>query len=88
MIRAFYGWIFVYMVLQGQDGFFARTVDRIDVEWIKWLFLNIPLQIFLALLTSICNGTKRPVILKMGLLIGILNCILILVHIILSVVTA
>ncbi|MCJ7580404.1 MAG: hypothetical protein MUP98_07700 [Candidatus Aminicenantes bacterium] len=88
MIRTFLVWMFVYMVLQGQDGFFARTADRIEVEWIKLLFLNIPLQILLTFVTSICAGSKRPVILKVGLWIGALNVVLIVVHIILSVASA
>ncbi len=49
MIRAFLAWLFVYMTLQGQDGFFARTVDRIEALWVKLIFLNIPLQILLTL---------------------------------------
>ena len=88
MIRAFLAWILVYMVLQGQDGFFARTVDRIDALWIKLLFLNVPLQILLTLVTTISAGSERPVILKVGLWTGALNGVLILVHIILSVATA
>ena len=88
MNRAFLAWLVVYLVFQGQDGFFARTVDRIDANWIKLLFLNIPLQIFLTLVTSGCAYSERPPALKMGLWVGALNVVLILVHIVLSVGTA
>ncbi|MHC5209904.1 MAG: hypothetical protein ACYTG2_04205 [Planctomycetota bacterium] len=88
MTRAFIAWLFVYMVLQGQDGYFARTVDRISAGWVTLLFLNIPLQILLTLVTSGCAGSERPAVLRMGLWVGATNGVFILVHIILSVATA
>ena len=60
MVRAFLAWLFVYMVLQDQDGFFARTVDRVDLTWVKLLFLNVPLQILLTLVITVCAGSDRP----------------------------
>ncbi len=86
--RAFLVWLLVYLMKQGQDGFFARTVDRIDAPWVQLIFLNLPLQILLTLATSSCASSDRPAVLKTGLWIGGLNAILILVHIVLSVLTA
>jgi hypothetical protein len=88
LVRAFLIWLLVYLMKQGQDGFFARTVDRIDALWVKLIFLNLPLQILLALVTSSCASSERPAVLKTGLWLGGLNAILILVHIVLSVLTA
>lgn len=88
MIWAFLAWLFVYMVLQGQDGFFARTVDCIDALWVKLLFLNIPLQILLTLVTTVCARSERQTVLRTGLWVGALNVVLVLVHILLSVATA
>ncbi len=88
MLQAFLGWLFVYMVSQGKEGFFARTVDRVDALWVKLLFLNIPLQLFLALLTTVCAGSGRPTTVRLAFWLGALNCALVLVHISLSVATA
>ncbi len=88
VVRTFLGWLFVYSVLQGQDGFFARTVDRIDAVWVELLFLNIPLQILLTLVIMVCAGSERPAVLRAGLWVGALNGILVLGHIVLSVATA
>ena len=87
MIRAFLAWLFIYMALQGQDGFFARTLDRIESLWVELIFLNIPLQILLSFACAVCAGSRRPAVLKIGLWAGALNLVLILVHIILSVAT-
>ncbi len=88
MVRAFLGWLFVYMSSQGIDGFFARTVDRVDALWVQLLFLNIPLQILLMLVTSVCAGSDRPAVLRAGIWVGALNGALVLGHVILSVATA
>ena len=88
MIRGFLGWLFVYTVLQGPDGYFSTTVDRIDADWVKFTFLNIPLQILLTFVTAACAGSERPAVTKVGLAFGALNGVLVLVHIILSVATA
>ena len=86
IVRAFLAWLLVYMV-QGQDGFFARTVDRIDATWVKLLFLNIPLQILLTLVITVCAGSERPAVLKTGIWVGVVNGVLVLGHIVLSVAT-
>ena len=48
-LRGFLIWFVVYMVLQGQDGFFAVTVDRVQSVWVKLIFLNIPVQLILTI---------------------------------------
>ena len=88
LIRAFLAWIFVYLLVQGQDGFFARTVDRIEALWVKLIFLNIPVQVLLTLAANVCAGSERPAALRVGLCLAALNALLISVHIILSVATA
>lgn len=88
LVRAFLAWLFVYLVQQGQDGFLARTVDRIDALWVKLTLLNPPLQVLLTLATSACAGSERPTVLRLGLWVAGLNGLLILVHIALSVATA
>jgi len=88
MIGVFVAWLFVYTVLQGQDGFFARTVDRVEPWWVRLVFLNIPLQILLTLVTTACARSPRPAVLNVGVWVGALNSVLVVVHIILSVATA
>ena len=87
LLRASLAWLGVYLVEQGLNGFFARTVDHIDNLWVKLVFLNIPLQILLTVVILTCSRSVRPAALRIGLVVGILNGVLILVHIVLSVVT-
>ena len=90
--RAFLGWLFVYMLIgrgmQGDGGFFARTVDRIDSPRLLWTFLNIPLQFLLTLAVMYCASCKQRRVLTAGIWIASCNGILIAGHITLSVITA
>jgi len=88
MNRAFLAWLLLYLWKQGTDGFFARTVDQIESGWIKLVFLNIPLQILLALVTAACASSEKRAALSAGVWVGALNGTLVLVHVILSVATA
>ena len=88
MIPVFFAWIFVYMFVQGNNGFFARTVDVIDATWVKLVFLNIPLHLLLLGVMSVCASYDRPAVVKAGLWAGALNAVLVLGHVILSVATA
>jgi hypothetical protein len=82
-------WIFFYMFFQGQNGFFAVTLDRVESAWIMFVILNIPLQIALALLSSCGLEDKASVAaVRFGLIVAIINTILILAHIAVSVATA
>ncbi|MAB79999.1 MAG: hypothetical protein CMJ89_11660 [Planctomycetes bacterium] len=86
--RAALAWFAVYLWKQGQDGFFARTVDRVDADWVKFVFLNIPLQIVLTFAAASCARSKRAGVVRIGLGAGALNVVLILGHIAFSVSTA
>ena len=89
LLRGFLVWFVVYMFLQGQDGFFAVTSDRVQSTWVKLLFLNIPVQLILTIIASygLTQG-QSPARTRLGLTVAALNCGLIMVHIILSIVTA
>ena len=88
-VRGFLVWFFVYMFLQGQDGFFAVTIDRVQATWVKLLFLNIPVQLILTIIASygLAKG-QSPARTRFGLAIAIVNAVLIVGHIGLSVMTA
>lgn len=88
MVRGFLVWIFVCVTLQGQDGFWAKTVDRVEAGWIKFSFLNLPLHLALTLVVSVCAASVRVGVLRIGLWAGVVNCVLIGGHVVLSVVTA
>ena len=89
LVRGFLIWFVVYMFLQGQDGFFAVTADRVQATWVKLVFLNIPVQLILTIIASF-GLTKgySPVRTRFALVIAIINAILIIGHIVLSVTTA
>ncbi len=88
-VRGFLVWFVVYMVLQGQDGFFAVTIDRVQSTWVKLLFLNIPVQLILTIIASygLTKGLS-PARTRFGLAIAMINAVLIIVHIGLSMMTA
>lgn len=88
-LRAFLVWFVVYMVLQGQDGFFAITVDRVQSVWLKLIFLNIPIQLILTIIASFgLTKGHTPARVRFGLAIAIVNSVSILGHIGLSIFTA
>ena len=88
-VRGFLVWFVVYVFLQGQDGFFAVTVDRIHSTWVKLLFLNIPVQLILTIIASygLTKG-QSPARTRFGLAVAMVNAVLIIGHIGLSVMTA
>ena len=88
LLRVALAWLGFYLLEQGINGFFARTVDAIDTPWVKFIFLNLPLQILLATLTLVASRSTRAGALKVGLFLGTLNGVLILVHIVLSIASA
>ena len=85
---AFLVWAFVYLVLQGPDGFFARTVDHVDALWLKATFLNVPLQLVLALVVLGCAASRSDRQHGLGLALAVLNAVLIAGHVVLSFATA
>ena len=88
-VRGFLVWFIVYMFLQGNDGFFAVTADRVQSTWVKLIFLNIPIQLVLTIIASygLTKG-RSPARTRFGLAVAIVNTVLIIVHIGLSVMTA
>jgi hypothetical protein len=88
-VRGFLAWFVVYMLLQGQDGFFAVTIDRVQSTWVSLLFLNIPVQLILTIIASygLTKGPS-PARTRFGLAVAIVNAVLIIVHIGLSMMTA
>ena len=88
-VRGFLVWFVVYMFLQGQDGFFAVTIERVQSTWMKLLFLNIPVQLILTIIASFgLTKGQLPARTRFGLAIAIVNAVLIIVHIGLSMMTA
>ena len=88
-VRGFLVWFVVYMFLQGQDGFFAVTIERVQSTWMKLLFLNIPVQLILTIIASFgLTKGHSPTRTRFGLAIAIVNAVLIIVHIGLSTMTA
>lgn len=88
-VRGFLVWFVVYMLLQGQDGFFAVTIDRVQSTWLQLLFLNIPVQLILTIIASFgLTKGKSPARTRFGLAIAIVNAVLIVGHIGLSMMTA
>lgn len=88
-MRGFLAWFVVYMSLQGMNGFFASTVDRVQTTWVQLVFLNIPLQLFLAFIASWgLTKNRSPSITRFALAVAVVNALLIVVHIGLSVMTA
>ena len=87
-VRGFLVWFVVYMFLQGQDGFFAVTIERVQSTWMKLLLLNIPVQLILTIIASFgLTKGPSPARTRFALAIAIVNAVLIIVHIGLSMVT-
>ncbi|MDE0936890.1 MAG: hypothetical protein OSA89_13310 [Mariniblastus sp.] len=88
-VQGFLVWFLVYIFLQGDDGFFAVTVDRVQSTWVQLIFLNIPVQLILTIIASygLTKG-QSPARTRFGLGVAIVNAVLIIVHIGLSVMTA
>tara|TARA_B110000495_G_C22962042_1_gene563986 strand:+ start:1054 stop:1392 length:339 start_codon:yes stop_codon:yes gene_type:complete len=88
-VRGFLVWFVVYMLLQGQDGFFAVTIDRVQSTWLQLLFLNIPVQLILTIIASFgLTKGQSPARTRFALAIAIVNAVLIVGHIGLSMMTA
>ena len=87
-------WFITFFVLgalavsNGDTSFFARTVDRIDQTWVKLVFLNIPLQLILAVVAISCLRARGPTAWRTGFSLATANSLLIGVHVALSIATA
>ncbi|MCH2182458.1 MAG: hypothetical protein MK108_10675 [Mariniblastus sp.] len=88
-VRGFLIWFVVYLFLQEPDGFFAVTADRVSSTWLQLIFLNVPLQLILALIASFgLTQRESPARTRFGLAVAILNSVLIIGNIGLSLMTA
>lgn len=89
LIRALMVWVLAYIFVQGQDGFFAVTLERVEPFWVQFVFLNIPLQIALAVIASwglTDKAGSRAV--RFGLVVATIDTLLVLAHIVISAATA
>ena len=91
LTRIWWAWFLVYMLLGalammgGGTSFLAATVDHVDSLWVKLVFLNIPLQIVLALSANFCSrSSKSDREQRIGLGLAVVNTTLVLVHVVLS----
>jgi hypothetical protein len=90
LTRVWWAWFVVYMFLgsmammEGGTSFLAATVDHVDSLWVKLIFLNIPLQMVLALSAVICIRSPRSGRRRIGLGVAAVNTTLILVHLALA----
>lgn len=90
LTRLWWAWFVVYMLLgarammDGGTSFLAAAVDHVDSLWVKLIFLNIPLQIVLALSAGICSRSPKSGLKRVGLGVAVLNTTLVLVHLVLA----
>jgi hypothetical protein len=81
-------WAFVYLVVQDQDGYFARTVEQVESPWLQLTALNLPLHLALTVVMVLCSASRQRLALKAGLVLGLINVTLIAAHVALSIATA
>lgn len=72
----------------GEPGFFAATVDSYEALWVKVVFLNIPLQLVLAVVALSLAQVRSREAQRMALAVGVVLTALIVVHVALSVAVA
>jgi hypothetical protein len=84
-------WFCIYMatgafaMMQNRTGFFADALDHVQSIWVKLVFLNIPLQIVLALIANQLNRSHTTGARKTGNAVAVINTVLIVVHIVISI---
>jgi hypothetical protein len=81
-------WAFVYLVLQDENGYFARTVEQVESPWLQLTALNVPLHLALTVVMALCSASRHRLALKAGLVLGVVNVTLIAAHVVLSIATA
>ena len=74
-----------YAMMQNRTSFFAGTLDHVESLWIKLVFLNIPLQIVLALVSSQLDKSSQVGMRKVGAVVAMINTGLIVLHILISI---
>ncbi len=74
-----------YAMTERKTSLFAATVDHVESLWIKLAFLNIPLQIVLALSAFLLHKSPKIGLRKVGTVIAVVNTVLIALHIVISI---
>ena len=77
-----------YAMQQGKTSVLAATVDHVDSLAISFLFLNLPLQMMLAMTAIVCDRSRFRQLRRAGIGIAVMTTLLILIHVILSFVTS
>ena len=91
LAKLWLAWFCVYLatgafaMVQQRTGFFADTVDHVQWLWVQLIFLNLPLQIVMALTAIQLNKSSAPRTRQIANTIAVVNTVLIVVHIIISV---
>lgn len=73
---------------EGDSALLAGTVDRVDSLPVKLVFLNLPLQMMLALSALLTASSPYPTVRRVGAVLAIAVTLLILIHLVISFVTA
>ena len=60
---------------------FSETVDHIDTEWVQWVFLNVVLQLFLAIFALGFSFSRSRGVRAIGLVTAYVNSALIAGHV-------
>jgi len=63
---------------------FAETVDHVDQLWVAIVFLNLPLQLILAMVAMMLWKAREARSRKVGTFVAVVNTGLILTHIVIS----
>jgi hypothetical protein len=91
LTKAWLAWFGVYMLLgarasmAGETSFLAAAVDDVDTLWVKAIFLNIPLQLILALTGFLLCRSSKLGCRRIGFGVAIANTTLVFVHVVISI---
>ncbi len=84
LLQGFLIWLLVYLVVQGEDGALASTVDFVDTRWLRLTFLNIPLHMALTLLTAVGASSRSSAARGIGWTAALLESVLLVGHVVLT----
>jgi len=94
LVPIWFGWFAVFFATglwaeqHGGTGFFARTVDHFESLWFELVFLGVPLQLALVVVTLMLSAASSSALRRAAVGVGFLVTGLIGVHVVLSVATA
>jgi hypothetical protein len=86
-------WFCIYMLsgafamMQNRTSLFTETVDDVDSLWLKLIFLNLPLQIVLAIVAMQLDRSLRPGARRVGIFVAVITTVLIGLHVVISIAT-